>query len=69
MSKAKIYDPDFAERMKFILETRFKNNSSKFARAVDVAVSSLNRWFIGEADPSRNNLVKIAETAGAALNG
>lgn len=67
MSKVKIYDPHFSERMKFILETKFGNNNSEFARSVGVAVTSLNRWVIGEADPSRTNLVKIAEVAEVSL--
>ncbi|MBE2895489.1 helix-turn-helix transcriptional regulator [Pasteurellaceae bacterium HPA106] len=67
MSKAKIYDPLFAERMKFIAEKVFSNNNSEFARAVGVAVTSLNRWLIGEADPSRSNLIRIAEVANVSL--
>ncbi|OOF68226.1 hypothetical protein BKG89_07655 [Rodentibacter caecimuris] len=67
MAKIKIDDPSFAERMKFIVETRFKNNNSELARAVGVAVTSLNRWLSGEADPSRSNLVKIAKVANVSL--
>lgn len=67
MSKAKIYDPHFSDRVKFILETKFQNNNSEFARTVGVAVTSLNRWVSGEADPSRTNLVKMAEVADVSL--
>ena len=61
MSKAKINDPEFAKRMQSLLNSKFNGNSSEFARAVGVKQPSLTRWIIGEADPSRSNLVKIAE--------
>lgn len=61
MSKAKINDPEFAKRMQSLLSSKFNGNSSEFARAVGVKQPSLTRWIIGEADPSRSNLVKIAE--------
>ncbi|AIZ78790.1 MULTISPECIES: S24 family peptidase [Actinobacillus] len=67
MSKPNIYDEKFSERMKFIAEKSFKSNYSEFARAVGVAQASLARWVKGEADPSRSNLVKIAEVSGASL--
>ncbi len=60
MSKEKIYDLEFAERMQFILTSKFNGNSSEFARNIGVAVTSLKRWLTGEADPSRSNLIKIA---------
>ncbi|WP_233115383.1 LexA family transcriptional regulator [Aggregatibacter actinomycetemcomitans] len=61
MSKAKINDRAFAERMQLLLKTKFNGNSSKFAKEIGIAVTSLNRWLIGEADPSRSNLVKATE--------
>lgn len=53
--------------MQKLLSEQFSNNNSEFARAVGVAVSSLNRWIIGEAEPSRRNLIKIAEATGVSL--
>lgn len=67
MSKAKISDPEFAERLQLILREKFNNNTSEFARAIGVAITSLNRWLIGEADPSRSNLVRAAKAAGVSL--
>ncbi|HDR1418902.1 TPA: LexA family transcriptional regulator [Pasteurella multocida] len=67
MSKAKVYDNEFSKRMKFIQEKSFKDNGSKFASAVGVAQASLARWVKGEADPSRTNLIKIAEVADVSL--
>ncbi len=51
---------EFAERMQFILTSKFNGNSSEFARNIGVAVTSLKRWLTGEEDPSRSNLIKIA---------
>ncbi|MEE3607530.1 LexA family transcriptional regulator [Avibacterium paragallinarum] len=67
MSKPNIYDEKFSERMKSIANTNFKGNYSEFARAVGVAQASLARWVKGEADPSRSNLVKIAEVTNVSL--
>lgn len=67
MSKPNIYDESFSERMKTIAKNSFKDNYSEFARAVGVAQASLSRWVRGEADPSRSNLVKIAEVANVSL--
>lgn len=67
MSKPNIYDESFSNRMKLIAEKRFKNNYSEFARAVGVAQASLARWVKGEADPSRMNLIKIADASGVNL--
>lgn len=67
MSKAKINDPDFAERLQWILKEKFDGNNSEFARAVGIAITSLNRWLIGEADPSRSNLIKTAKASGVSL--
>lgn len=67
MSKAKIYDPEFAKRLNLILKNKFNGNSSEFARSIGVAVTSLNRWLIGEADPSRTNLIKTAEVSGVSI--
>lgn len=67
MSKAKINDPDFGERLQWILKEKFSGNTSEFARTVGIAITSLNRWLIGEADPSRSNLIKTANAAGVSL--
>ncbi|MCT8549792.1 helix-turn-helix transcriptional regulator [Glaesserella parasuis] len=67
MSKPNIYDEKFSERMKMIAEKCFKSNYSEFSRAVGVAQASLARWVKGEADPSRSNLVKIAEVSNVNL--
>lgn len=39
MSKEKIFDLEFAERMQFILTSKFNGNSSEFARNIGVAVT------------------------------
>lgn len=67
MSKPNIYDENFSNRMKLIAKNSFKNNYSEFARAVGVAQASLARWVKGEADPSRMNLIKIADASGVNL--
>ncbi|THA10462.1 LexA family transcriptional regulator [Rodentibacter pneumotropicus] len=67
MSKPNIYDENFSNRMKLIAEKSFKSNYSEFARAVGVAQASLARWVKGEADPSRMNLIKIADASGVSL--
>lgn len=65
MSKLKIEDAAFSKRMKLLLETKFGNNNSEFARSVGVSVTSLNRWIDGSADPSRTNLIRVAQAAKA----
>lgn len=67
MSKAKINDPEFAERLQWILKERFNGNAREFSRSIGVAITSLNRWLIGEADPSRSNLIKTAKASNVAL--
>ncbi|MCT8662275.1 helix-turn-helix transcriptional regulator [Glaesserella parasuis] len=67
MSKAKINDQAFAERLQWILKEKFSSNTSEFSRAVGIAITSLNRWLIGEADPSRSNLIKTAKASGVQL--
>ncbi|MDH3001464.1 transcriptional regulator [Chelonobacter oris] len=68
MSKPNIYDEMFSNRMKLIAEKYFNGNYSEFARAVGVAQASLARWVKGEADPSRTNLVKVADVSGVSLD-
>lgn len=63
MSKQKIRDVQFSERMQLLL-TKFNGNKSEFARVVGVTISSLERWLNGESDPSRSNLVSLANAAG-----
>jgi putative phage repressor len=67
MSKAKINDPEFGARLQWILKEKFEGNTSEFARRIGIAITSLNRWLIGEADPSRTNLIKTAEASGVNL--
>lgn len=67
MSKAKINDQAFAERLQWILKEKFSSNTSEFSRAVGIAITSLNRWLIGEANPSRSNLIKTAKASGVKL--
>lgn len=67
MSKAKINDPEFGARLQWILKEKFNGNTSEFARNIGIAITSLNRWLIGEADPSRSNLIKTAEASGVSL--
>lgn len=68
MSKPNIYDKEFSERMMKIAKLKFNDNLSLFARAVGVVQPSLARWVKGEADPTRTNLVKIAEASGVSLD-
>ncbi|MFC2553431.1 MAG: XRE family transcriptional regulator [Rodentibacter sp.] len=68
MSKPNIYDKEFSERMMKIAKLKFNDNLSLFARAVGVVQPSLARWAKGEADPTRTNLVKIAEASGVSLD-
>ena len=68
MSKPNIYDQAFSERMMKIAKLKFNDNLSLFARAVGVVQPSLARWVKGEADPTRTNLVKIAEASGVSLD-
>lgn len=68
MSKPNIYDKEFSERMMKIAKLKFNDNLSLFARAVGVVQPSLARWVRGEADPTRTNLIKIAEAGGVSLD-
>ncbi|OOF55743.1 repressor [Rodentibacter genomosp. 2] len=68
MSKPNIYDSEFSERMMKISKLKFNDNLSLFARAVGVVQPSLARWVKGEADPTRTNLIKIAEAGGVSLD-
>lgn len=67
MSKPNIYDQSFSERMQWIAKNKFDGNYSLFARAVGVVQPSLVRWVKGEADPTRTNLIKIAQAADVSL--
>ncbi|WP_032092025.1 S24 family peptidase [Necropsobacter rosorum] len=64
MSKAKVYDQEFAKRMQFLLNTKFDGNYSKFSRAVGVQQPSLVKWIKGESDPTRTSLFRISEASG-----
>lgn len=52
---------NFPERIDFLINKL--NGPSEFARKTGVTLSTIARWRKGEAEPSRPNLVKIAEVA------
>lgn len=55
----------FPERIDFIIDKL--GGPSEVARQTGVTLSTIARWRKGEADPSRTNLVKIAEVAEVSL--
>ena len=44
--------------------TEMIGNPNAAAKKAGVTVSSINRWIKGESDPSRTNLIRMAEAAG-----
>lgn len=52
---------NFPERIEFVINRL--NGPSEFARQTGVTLSTITRWRKGEAEPSRTNLVKVADTA------
>ena len=61
MSKDNSYDMEFAKRIEIVISKA--GGPSEFAKKTGFALPSLYRWQSG-ADPSRTNLVKIAEATG-----
>lgn len=56
---------NFPERIEFLVNKL--NGPSEFARKTGVTLSTITRWRKGEAEPSRPNLVKIAEVTGVSI--
>lgn len=56
---------NFPERIEYLVDKL--NGPSEFARKTGVTLSTITRWRKGEADPSRSNLVKIAEVTGVSI--
>lgn len=52
---------NFPERIEFVINRL--NGPSEFARQTGVTLSTITRWRKGEAEPSRTNLVKVADKA------
>lgn len=52
---------NFPERIEFVIDKL--KGPSEFARKTGVTLSTIARWRKGEAEPSRPNLIKIAEVA------
>ncbi len=63
MSKPNIYDTGFSERMTEIIEKEGVSINS-FAQKLGVSPPTISRWMKGEADPTRSNLIKLAEQTG-----
>ncbi|MGQ0287151.1 XRE family transcriptional regulator [Pasteurellaceae bacterium 22721_9_1] len=59
------YEDDFPARIDLVIEKL--NGPSEFARKTGVTLSTIARWRKGEADPSRLNLIKIAEAGNVEL--
>ena len=64
MSKDNSYDKEFAKRIENVISKA--GGPSEFAKKTGFSLPSLYRWQSG-ADPSRSNLIKIAETTGTDL--
>lgn len=55
----------FPDRVEFVIDKL--GGPSEFARSTGVTLSTIARWRKGEAEPSRPNLVKMAEVANVSL--
>lgn len=66
MSKPNIYDLDFSTRMATIIKEKGISINS-FAQKLGVSPPTISRWMKGEADPTRTNLIRLAETTGINL--
>lgn len=64
MDTEKLY-VDFADRVEAAVA--HAGGPSEVARKMDVALPTLTRWRSGRADPSRTNLVKLANATGVGL--
>ncbi|ABR74754.1 hypothetical protein CBG46_09155 [Actinobacillus succinogenes] len=58
-------EDNFPERIELVINKL--NGPSEFSRQTGVTLSTITRWRKGEADPSRTNLIKIAEAANVNL--
>lgn len=58
-------EDNFPERIDLVINKL--NGPSEFARQTGVTLSTIARWRKGEAEPSRPNLVKIAEATGMSI--
>ena len=58
-------EDNFPERIDFVINKL--NGPSEFARQTGVTLSTIARWRKGEAEPSRPNLVRIAEATGVSI--
>ncbi|HII3690420.1 TPA: LexA family transcriptional regulator [Pasteurella multocida] len=66
MSKPNIYDLGFAKRMEVLVE-RYGGSIASLAQKLEVSPPTIARWIKGEADPTRSNLIKIAQTTNVSL--
>lgn len=58
-------EDNFPERIGFVIDKL--NGPSELARQTGVTLSTIARWRKGEAEPSRPNLIKIADATGVSL--
>lgn len=58
-------EDNFPERIDFVINKL--NGPSEFARQTGVTLSTIARWRKGEAEPSRPNLIRIAEATGVSI--
>lgn len=59
------FEDNFPERIDLVINKL--NGPSEFARQTGVTLSTIARWRKGEAEPSRPNLIKIAEVANVSI--
>lgn len=65
MTQFNIDDSAFFSRIREVVAVI--GNQSKAAEQIGVTVSSVARWIKGESDPSRTNLVRLAQAAGVSV--
>lgn len=66
MSKPNIYDLGFSKRIEKLIREHGGSINS-FASKLDVSPPTVTRWLKGLADPTRTNLIKIAQATGVAV--
>ncbi|STO70246.1 helix-turn-helix domain-containing protein [Avibacterium paragallinarum] len=66
MSKPNIYDLGFSKRIEKLIKEHGGSINS-FALKLDVSPPTVTRWLKGLADPTRTNLIKIAQATGVAV--
>ncbi|TGY48054.1 helix-turn-helix domain-containing protein [Rodentibacter caecimuris] len=66
MSKPNIYDMEFAKRVEFLIN-EYGGSVASLAKMLDVSPPTVARWAKGESDPTRTNLMKIAEITGVSI--